>query len=165
VVYDGICGLEVDAIVNPAHADLLGGGGLDGLIHDGAGPELLDACRRLAGCEVGHAKTTPAFRLPARWIIHTVGPIWSGGSKNEESLLASCYRESLREALRVGAQSVAFPGISTGLHRFPLQLAAQIAVREVQSFTEHFETPARVTFVCFDNSSWAAYNSLIPNGN
>ena len=161
VSYEDICELEVDAIVNPAHADLLGGGGLDGLIHDRAGPDLLVACQALRGCAVGQAKTTPAFALPARWIVHTVGPIWRGGAEGEDELLASCYRASLDEAVRVGAQTVAFPGISTGLHRFPVDRAARIALREVTTFLARSRNPDHVTFVCFDNQSWRMYSSLI----
>ena len=161
VSYGDICELEVDAIVNPAHADLLGGGGLDGLIHDIAGPELLAACRPLGGCRVGDAKATPGFRLPSQWVIHTVGPIWRGGGEGEDELLASCYRASLNEAVRVGARTVAFPGISTGLHRFPVSRAATIAVREVTRFVAESSQPDQVTFVCFDHTSWRAYTSLI----
>lgn len=153
--------MAVDAIVNPAHVDLLGGGGLDGLIHDKAGPDLLAACRALGGCDVGGAKTTPAFRLAARWVVHTVGPIWHGGSEGEDDLLASCYRASLSEAVRVGARTIAFPGISTGLYRFPPERAARIAVAEVTKFLGTSVHPERVTFVCFDNRSWQCYFSLV----
>ena len=156
-MYADICELAVDAIVNPAHADLLGGGGLDGMIHDRAGPRLLDACRRFGGCAAGEARTTPGFDLPARWVIHTVGPIWHGGQQNESQLLASCYRRCLEEAVAVGAHSVAFPGISTGLHRFPVELAAEIAVREVAGFLAESPIPQRVVFACFDNQSLRAY--------
>jgi O-acetyl-ADP-ribose deacetylase (regulator of RNase III) len=132
--YADICSLAVDAIVNPAHRDLLGGGGLDGMIHDAAGPELLEACRRLGACGAGDAKVTPGYGLPVRWIIHTVGPIWRGGGNGEDTQLASCYRRCLEEAAGAGAETLAFPGISTGLHRFPVELAARIAVGEVSHF-------------------------------
>ena len=161
VSYGDICELQVDAIVNPAHAELLGGGGLDGIIHDRAGPELLAACQALGGCVVGQAKTTSAFRLSAGWVIHTVGPVWRGGGEGEDVLLASCYRASLNEAVRVGARTVAFPGISTGLHRFPSDRAARIAVREVIKFLAGSRHPDHVTFVCFDNQSWRTYTNLI----
>lgn len=160
-VYADICDLDVEAIVNPAHADLLGGGGLDGMIHDAAGPELLEACQRLGGCAVGAAKTTPGFRLRARWVIHTVGPIWRGGSADEAQLLASCYRRCLEEVTATGACSVAFPGISTGLHRFPGDLAAGIAVREVRNFLQLSSQPPQVIFACFDNSTVSAYESAL----
>lgn len=161
-VYADICDLDVEAIVNPAHADLLGGGGLDGMIHDAAGPELLEACQRLGGCAVGDAKTTPGFRLRARWVIHTVGPIWRGGSAGEAQLLASCYRRCLEEVMATGAGSVAFPGISTGLHRFPVETAAGIAVREVRKFLQVSSQPLQVIFACFDNSAMRAYESALP---
>lgn len=134
VVFGDILALDVDAIVNPAHAELLGGGGLDGMIHDAAGPELLDACRKIGGCAVGEAVVTPGFRLRASWVVHTVGPIWRGGAAGEDELLASCYGRCLEEATRLGMASIAFPGISTGLHRFPVERAAAIAVCEVERF-------------------------------
>ncbi len=159
--YVDICGLAVDTIVNPAHRDLLGGGGLDGMIHEAAGPELLEACRKLNGCEVGDARTAPGFMLPALWVIHTVGPIWHGGHESEDELLGSCYRRCLEEGRRVEAQSIAFTGISTGLHRFPVDRAAAIAVEEVRRFLERSEVPRSVIFACFDNSSLRAYDQLL----
>ena len=159
--YADICGMVVDAIVNPAHHDLLGGGGLDGMIHDAAGPELVGACRLLGGCEVGDAKATPGFRLPARWVIHTVGPIWRGGNDKEDLKLASCYRRCLQEAAALGAETVAFPGISTGLHGFPVDRAASIAVTEVLRSLEWLSLLRMVTFVCFDNASITTYERLL----
>lgn len=160
--YVDICGLDIDAIVNPAHADLLGGGGLDGMIHDAAGLDLLDACRALNGCKVGEAKTTPGFNLSARWVIHTVGPIWRGGNQGEaQQQLASCYRRCMEEAVAVEAASLAFPGISTGLHRFPVELSAVIAVREVSRFLMDSDSPRTVLFACFDNTSLTAYERLL----
>jgi len=141
---------RVDAIVNAANSSLLGGGGVDGAIHRAAGPRLVEACRMLHGCKTGRAKTTPGFDLPAKWVVHTVGPVWRGGGEGEPADLASCYRESLREADRVGARSVAFPAISTGIYGFPGDRAAEIAVRTVR------ETPTGVEvvrFVCFDEAT------------
>lgn len=150
--------LEVDAIVNAANESLLGGGGVDGAIHRAAGPDLLDACRGLGGCPTGEARTTRGFRLPARWVIHTVGPVWRGGGEGEESLLASCYRRSLAEADRVGARTIAFPAISTGVYGFPRERAAEIAV------TTLHETPTqveKVTLVAFDAATASLYAALL----
>jgi O-acetyl-ADP-ribose deacetylase (regulator of RNase III) len=150
--------LAVDAIVNAANESLLGGGGVDGAIHRAAGRDLLHACRELGGCPTGEARTTPGFRLPARWVIHTVGPVWQGGAYGEESLLASCYRQSLAEADRVGARTVAFPAISTGVYGFPRERAAEIAVRTLR------ETPTlveRVTLVAFDGATASLYARLL----
>ena len=150
--------LEVDAIVNAANTSLLGGGGVDGAIHRAAGPELLAACRLLGGCETGDAKTTPGFRLPARYVIHTVGPVWRGGGHQEAALLASCYRRCLEEADGVGASSVAFPAISTGVYGFPKEAAAQIAIDTLRN------TPtavAHATLVAFDAQTRHLYEQLL----
>jgi O-acetyl-ADP-ribose deacetylase (regulator of RNase III) len=157
VVTGDITREAVDAIVNAANSSLLGGGGVDGAIHRVAGPELLAACRDLGGCDTGDAKTTPGFRLPARWVIHTVGPMWRGGGQGESELLASCYRRSLEEADRVGARSVAFPAISTGIYGYPTAPAARVAVETVRSAVTDVEL---VRFVCFDAPTETAYRGL-----
>ncbi len=149
---------QVDAIVNAANETLLGGGGVDGAVHRAAGPELLAHCRTLDGCPTGQAKITPGFRLAARWVIHTVGPIWHGGHQGEPKLLASCYRESLARADEVGAHSVAFPAISTGVYGYPAAPAAKIAVATVQSATTDVEL---IRFICFNNDARAAYEAAL----
>lgn len=148
----------VDAIVNAANTSLLGGGGVDGAIHRAAGPELLEACRKLGGCRTGEARATPGFRLPARWVIHAVGPVWSGGGRGEEELLASCYRRSLEIADELNAGSIAFPAISTGAYRFPPELAARVAVETLRS------TPTEVgvaRLVAFDARMHDILRSLL----
>jgi O-acetyl-ADP-ribose deacetylase (regulator of RNase III) len=136
VVQADITTLPVDAIVNAANTSLLGGGGVDGAIHRAAGPRLLEACRKIGGCPTGEARITPGFDLPARWVIHTVGPVWRDGRSGEDDLLASCYRESLDLASTAGARTVAFPAISTGAYGFPMPRAATIAVTEIASYLD-----------------------------
>jgi O-acetyl-ADP-ribose deacetylase len=150
---------SVDAIVNAANSSLLGGGGVDGAIHRAAGPELIAACRLLGGCATGDAKATPGFCCPARWIIHTVGPVWRGGAHGEAELLASCYRRSLEVAAEIGARTVAFPGISTGLYGYPIEAAATIAVETVRGFGGPVEA---VRFVAFDDAALAVYTARLP---
>jgi O-acetyl-ADP-ribose deacetylase (regulator of RNase III) len=160
IVQGDITKLYVDAIVNAANRTLLGGGGVDGAIHRAAGPELLAACRKLGGCETGQAKITPAFRLPARYVIHTVGPIWQGGEKGEPELLASCYRESLEVARQNGVTTIAFPAISTGAYGYPIKAAARIAIREVSQFLDDDPYLGRVTLVCYDQMAFDTYKSV-----
>lgn len=149
IVEGDITKLEVDAIVNAANRTLLGGGGVDGAIHRAAGPGLLAECRTLGGCETGEAKITGGYNLKAKWVIHTVGPVWQGGRANEDVLLARCYRNSLALAVTHSIKTIAFPAISTGAYGFPMERAARIALREVAAFLEHDETIERVVMVCY----------------
>jgi O-acetyl-ADP-ribose deacetylase len=161
VMQGDITKLTVDAIVNAANRSLLGGGGVDGAIHRAAGPKLLDECRKLNGCDTGQAKITSGYNLPARFIIHTVGPIWHGGMSNEENLLKNCYLNSLNIAREHNFTSVAFPNISTGIYGFPKDLAAQIAVSEVKDFLSQETSINKVIFVCFDQDNYSLYQKLI----
>ena len=153
IIEADITTLDVDAIVNAANRSLLGGGGVDGAIHRAAGPELLSECRMLNGCETGNAKITRGYRLPARHVIHTVGPVWNGGTLGEGDLLASCYRRSIELCEKHALVSVAFPAISTGIYRFPAERAAGIAVQTVVDTLKAAPTLARVTFCCFSDAS------------
>jgi O-acetyl-ADP-ribose deacetylase len=161
VVRTDITQLQVDAIVNAANRSLLGGGGVDGAIHRAAGPELLEACRTLHGCKTGDAKITPGFRLPARFVIHTVGPVWSGGANHEEELLASCYRKCFELAELHNCHSIAFPNISTGIYQYPKEKAAEIAIRETRSWLDSHTLPEMVTYCCFDTENFALYRELV----
>lgn len=157
VIEGDITTLQVDAIVNAANTSLLGGGGVDGAIHRAAGLGLLEECRALHGCRTGEAKITGGHRLPARWVIHTVGPVWQGGGAGEDELLARCYRSSLELAVRNGVRTIAFPAISTGVYRFPVDRAAGIAVREVLRFLEGNQSIERVLLVCFGPGATHSY--------
>ncbi|MDX8407289.1 MAG: O-acetyl-ADP-ribose deacetylase [Mariprofundaceae bacterium] len=152
--------LKVDAIVNAANASLLGGGGVDGAIHHAAGPQLLEECKTIGGCPTGEARITRAYRLPCRWIIHTVGPVWHGGEHHESELLANCYRNSLELATRHNVESIAFPAISTGVYAYPAEPAAAIAVNTCRAFQQQHGKPAEIYFVCFDARTLAIYQSL-----
>ncbi len=154
VVEGDITQQAVDAIVNAANETLLGGGGVDGAIHRAAGPELKEECSKLGGCPTGQAKITKGYRLPARWVIHTVGPIWRGGGYGEDELLASCYRSCFALAEQYGIRTIAFPSISTGAYGFPMERAARIAVREAKAFLERNRTVKKVLLVCFGHKAF-----------
>ena len=153
--------LSVDAIVNAANSSLLGGGGVDGAIHRAAGPELLEECRRLGGCPTGDAKLTRGYRLPAKFVIHTVGPVWQGGGRREPELLASCYRRSIEVASANGIRTLAFPSISTGVYGYPIELAADVAVATVRSTVAELATIEDIVFCCFSASDLAVYTGRL----
>lgn len=163
IIKGDITKVKVEAIVNAANKTLLGGGGVDGAIHRAAGPKLLEECERLGGCKTGEAKITKGYNLPAKYVIHTVGPIWRGGKDNEAEKLASCYRNSLKLAIKNKIKSFAFPSISTGAYGFPIEKAAPIALREVKKFLEENETIKKVIFVLFSEKDFQIYQKLAPH--
>jgi O-acetyl-ADP-ribose deacetylase (regulator of RNase III) len=153
--------LKVDAIVNAANKSLLGGGGVDGAIHRAAGPQLLEECKTLGGAETGEAKITKGYNLPAKFVIHTVGPVWNGGKYDEDTLLQSCYENSLKLAVENGIETIAFPSISTGVYRFPIERAAKIAVRTVKNFVEENSRLKEVIFCVFSDKDYEVYESVL----
>jgi len=165
LVQADITQLEVDAIVNAANNSLLGGSGVDGAIHRAAGPLLLAECSTIGGCPTGEARITKGYDLKAKHVIHTVGPVWQGGQNNESILLANCYRNSLKLAVENRYSSVAFPNISTGIYGFPKGEAAEIAIREVQSFLDSKNFIKQVIFCCYDNQNYSIYNKILQNSN
>jgi len=163
-LYHGdITTISIDAIVNAANTSLLGGGGVDGAIHRAAGKELLEECRTLNGCKTGEAKITKGYNLKAKYVIHTVGPVWRGGNYDEENLLANCYKNSLRVAVANGIKTVAFPSISTGIYHFPIEKASTIAIHEVLSFLKQESSISKVMFVCFTKSILDVYKQCLRN--
>lgn len=161
VIQGDITEQAVDAIVNAANHTLLGGGGVDGAIHRAAGPKLLEECRTLYGCATGEAKITQGYQLRARWVIHTVGPIWHGGEQGEEALLASCYQRCLAIALERELRSIAFPAISTGVYGYPMLAAAKIALTQVKEFLQQSSSVERIIFVCFNQATYDAYRQAV----
>ena len=161
IVTGDITKLAVDAIVNAANTSLLGGGGVDGAIHRAAGPQLAEACRRLHGCKTGEAKITSGFNLPAKFVIHTVGPVWQDGNHNEDTLLARCYQNSLALVVQNNLKTVAFPAISTGRYSFPIERATQIALAETRDFLANHDAIERVIFVCFNPSVHEIYRNAL----
>lgn len=161
IIKADITKLNVDAIVNAANSKLAGGGGVDGAIHRAAGPQLLEECKTLNGCETGKAKITKAYNLPSKFVIHAVGPVWRGGNKNEDDLLKSCYQESLTIAKENNLNSIAFSNISTGIYGFPKGEAANIAIDTTKKFLSNNELPEKVIFVCFDDENYKLYEELM----
>ncbi len=161
IVKGDIVRMKTDAIVNAANTSLLGGGGVDGAIHRAAGEDLLKECITLGGCNTGEAKITKGYKLNAKYVIHTPGPIWRGGNKGESELLANCYKNSLSLAKENGVKSIAFPSISTGVYRFPVEKAAQIAIREISSFLKTDDTFEKIVIVCYDEDTLKTYKSIL----
>jgi len=163
IINGDITKVKTEAIVNAANTMLLGGGGLDGAIHRAAGPKLLEECKKLGGCETGEAKITKGYNLPAKYVIHTVGPVWQGGKQGEEEKLASCYRNSLKLAIKNKIKSIAFPSISTGAYGFPIEKAAPIALKEVRKFLEENDAVEEIIFVLFSERDFQIYQNLAIN--
>ncbi len=161
IIQGDITALKVDAIVNAANTSLLGGGGVDGAIHRAAGPGLLEECKTIGGCSTGEAKITSAYNLPAKFVIHTVGPVWRGGNNDEDQLLADCYNNSLRIAENMKLNTIAFPNISTGVYGFPKERAASIAIREVKDFLDKNKEIEKVIFIIFDKENLEIYRKLV----
>lgn len=161
VLQGDITKLDVDAIVNAANTSLLGGGGVDGAIHRAAGPGLVEECRRLHGCKTGEAKITGGYNLPAHHVIHTVGPVWRGGENGEGDLLRACYRNALSLAAQHGIRTIAFPAISTGIYRFPIERATDIALAETRAFLQENPSIERVVFVCFEEAVYQSYREAV----
>ena len=153
--------LEQDCIVNAANKSLLGGGGVDGAIHRAAGPELLEECKTLGGCETGKAKLTKGYKLKASYVIHTVGPVWNGGTRGEDQLLANCYQNSLQLANEKGLKSIAFPAISTGVYRFPIDRACRIVLESIRNYLKSDDSINEIYLVCFDQDVFDQYNILM----
>tara|TARA_Y100000031_G_scaffold65181_1_gene73045 strand:+ start:129 stop:629 length:501 start_codon:yes stop_codon:yes gene_type:complete len=161
VIKSDITQLEVDAIVNAANKSLLGGGGVDGAIHRSAGSELLDECKTLGGCETGEAKLTKGYKLKASYVIHTVGPVWNGGTRGEDQLLTNCYKNSLQLANNISLKSIAFPAISTGVYRFPIDRACRIAIKSIRDYLKSDDSINEIYLVCFDRDVYDQYNTLV----
>ena len=161
IIQGDITQLEVDAIVNAANKSLLGGGGVDGAIHRAAGPELLDECKTLGGCETGDVKLTKGYNLKARYVIHTVGPVWNGGTRREDQLLENCYQNSLQLANEKGLKSIAFPAISTGVYRFPIDRACRLVLESIRNYLKSDDSINEIYLVCFDQDVFDQYNILM----